>query len=184
MRESYHQLENALPHHRTSVWLVLSASTLILEMAALYFQYGMSLEPCVLCIYQRVAVLTLFSAFLFGATMPQFLLIRLLSYLAWFAGGLWGLYLALKQSGLQLGIIPPSMSCDVNAKFPDWLKLDEWFPSIFQPSGFCDEIQWEFIGLSMPQWMIIIMTGYLMILILFITFDIRALIQGKNSTSN
>jgi disulfide bond formation protein DsbB len=166
-----------MPHHRTSTWLSLAVTTLILELAALYFQHGLSLEPCVLCIYQRVAVLTLFFAFLLGAIAPHRWAPRLLGYLIWIAGGLWGLYLALKQSGLQLGIIPPSMSCDVNAKFPDWLKLDEWLPAFFQPSGFCDEIQWEFLGLTMPQWMIIVMSGYLLILILFVTLDVRAIIS-------
>ncbi|MES9939986.1 MAG: disulfide bond formation protein DsbB [Candidatus Thiodiazotropha sp. 6PLUC2] len=169
-------------HHRSTPWLMLAASALLLELAALYFQHGMSLDPCVLCIYQRVAVLSIFIASMIGASAPHLLVIRLTSYLFWIAGGVWGLYLALKQSGLQLGIIPPSMSCDVNAKFPSWLKLDEWFPSIFQPSGFCDDIQWEFIGLSMPQWMIIVMAGYLLILLIFITFDVRALIKRRNNS--
>ncbi|MCG7872243.1 MAG: disulfide bond formation protein DsbB [Candidatus Thiodiazotropha lotti] len=163
-----------MTHHRTLSWLFLAATTLTLELAALYFQHVMSLEPCVLCIYQRVAVGILFIAFLTGAIAPHLSIVRGFSYLIWSAGALWGLYLALKQSGLQLGIIPPSMSCDVNAKFPDWLKLDEWFPTIFQASGFCDDIQWQFIGLSMAQWLIVIMAGYLLLLSLFIFLDIRA----------
>jgi disulfide bond formation protein DsbB len=161
-------------HHRTLSWLFLAASTLILELAALYFQHAMSLEPCVICVYQRVSVIILFLAFIIGAAAPYISLIRWFSYLMWAGGAVWGLYLSLKQSGLQLGIIPPSMSCDVNAKFPDWLKLDEWLPAIFQPSGFCDEIQWQFLSLSMAQWLIIIMLGYLLILFLFIFWDIRA----------
>ncbi|MES9832791.1 MAG: disulfide bond formation protein DsbB [Candidatus Thiodiazotropha sp. DIVDIV] len=168
-------------HHRAIPWLMLAASALLLEIAALYFQHGMSLDPCVLCIYQRVAVLSIFLASMIGAIAPHLLVIRSISYLIWIAGGLWGLYLALKQSGLQLGIIPPSMSCDVNAKFPSWLKLDEWFPTIFQPTGFCDDIQWEFIGLSMPQWMIVVMTGYLLILFFFIAMDIRKMIVGNKN---
>ncbi|RLW67662.1 MAG: hypothetical protein B6D71_16035, partial [gamma proteobacterium symbiont of Stewartia floridana] len=48
---------------------------------------------------------------------------------------------------------------------------------IFQPSGFCDDIQWQFIGLSMAQWMIVIMSGYLLLLSLYIYLDIRARIS-------
>ncbi|MCG8030476.1 MAG: disulfide bond formation protein DsbB [Candidatus Thiodiazotropha taylori] len=174
-----HKSEAVMTHHRTLSWLVLAATTLTLELAALYFQHVMSLEPCVLCIYQRVAVGILFTAFLFGAIAPHISILRWFSYLIWSAGALWGLYLAFKQSGLQLGIIPPSMSCDVNAKFPEWLKLDEWFPAIFQPSGFCDDVQWQFIGLSMAQWMIVIMSGYLLLLSLYIYLDIRARISSS-----
>ena len=70
-------------------------------------------------------------------------------------------FLALKHSGLQLGIIDPSLSCDFNANFYSWFKLDQWLPSVFEPTGYCDEIQWSFFGLSMPQVMIGVYLGYL-----------------------
>ena len=35
-------------------WLLIALSAGILELTALYFQYGMGLEPCVMCVYQRV----------------------------------------------------------------------------------------------------------------------------------
>ncbi|MES9862074.1 MAG: hypothetical protein ABW138_14650 [Candidatus Thiodiazotropha sp. 4PDIVS1] len=34
--------------------------------------------------------------------------------------------------------------------------------------------------MSMPQWMIVVMTGYLLILFYFITMDIRKMIIGNN----
>ena len=39
-----------------SAWLVLFATSLALEFTALYFQHGMGLEPCIMCIYQRTAI--------------------------------------------------------------------------------------------------------------------------------
>jgi len=142
-------------------WLLLAFCALLLEAAALYFQYGMELDPCVLCVYQRAAVLGLFVSALIGLSAPRVLLARAIGYLGWAASTLWCLYLALKLSGMQLGFIAPSLSCDVNAKFPAWLKLDRWLPALFQPTGFCGEIQWQFLGLSMPQWMAIIMVSLL-----------------------
>ncbi len=142
-------------------WLLLAFSALLLEAAALYFQYGMELDPCVLCVYQRAAVLGLLVSALIGLSAPRVLLARAIGYLGWAASTLWCLYLALKLSGMQLGFIAPSLSCDVNAKFPAWLKLDRWLPELFQPTGFCGEIQWQFLGLSMPQWMVIIMVSLL-----------------------
>ena len=40
-----------------SGWLLLLISALALEGTALYFQYGMDLQPCIMCIYERVALL-------------------------------------------------------------------------------------------------------------------------------
>jgi disulfide bond formation protein DsbB len=161
-------------NQRPMTWLILAAGAIGLEAAALYFQYGMALDPCVLCVYQRTAVLGILAAALIGASAPRLLPVRLIGYAGWGAGTLWGLYLALKQSGLQLGFIPPSLSCDVNAKFPTWLKLDQWFPSVFQPTGYCEEIQWQFIGLSMPQWMVIIMSIYLVILLIMLILEMKS----------
>jgi protein dithiol:quinone oxidoreductase len=160
---------------RPMPWLLLAISALALESAALYFQYGLALDPCVLCVYQRAAVLGIAVAALVGMSAPRILLVRLIGYAGWGASALWALYLALKLSGMQLGFITPSLSCDVNAKFPTWLKLDQWLPSLFQPTGFCGDIQWQFLGLSMPQWMAIIMTIYLAILLALLIMEMKAL---------
>ena len=160
--------------HRPLPWLILAAGALGLEGAALYFQYGMSLDPCVLCVYQRAAVLGILLALLIGMSAPARLPARAIGYIGGGAGTLWGLYLALKQSGLQLGFIPPSLSCDVNAKFPAWLKLDQWLPSVFQPTGYCEEIQWQLFGMSMPQWVAIVMALYLIILVTMFISDVRS----------
>ncbi|NCB60080.1 MAG: disulfide bond formation protein B, partial [Gammaproteobacteria bacterium] len=47
-------------------WAVLFGSTLFLELCAMVFQHVMGLQPCVLCIYQRVAVLGIMAASIIG----------------------------------------------------------------------------------------------------------------------
>jgi len=165
--------------YRPIPWLALAISALALESAGLYFQHGLELDPCVLCVYQRVAVLGIAVAALIGMSAPRILLVRLIAYAGWGASVLWALYLALKLSGIQLGFIAPSLSCDVNAKFPAWLKLDQWLPSVFQPTGFCGDVQWQFLGLSMPQWMAIIMAFHLLVLITLLIFEVKSLRAAK-----
>ncbi|MBT8448312.1 MAG: disulfide bond formation protein B, partial [Gammaproteobacteria bacterium] len=38
-------------------WLLLVSSMLLFELTALYFQYRLELDPCVLCVFQRTAVM-------------------------------------------------------------------------------------------------------------------------------
>ena len=154
-------------------WFLLALTAIALESAALYFQYGLGLDPCVLCVYQRAAVFGIFLSAMIGMTVPRAAVARWIGFLGWAVSAGWCLYLALKLSGMQLGFIPPSLSCDVNAKFPDWLKLDQWMPTMFQPSGFCGDIQWQFLGLSMPQWMIVIMLMYLVAWGVAVYFEVR-----------
>ena len=37
-------------------WSLVLFSAVGLELTALFFQYGMKLDPCVLCVYERLAV--------------------------------------------------------------------------------------------------------------------------------
>jgi disulfide bond formation protein DsbB len=155
-------------------WLLLAISAVALEGAALYFQYGLDLDPCVLCIYQRAAVAGIFISAMLGFIAWRIAPLRRLALLGWGASVTWCLYLAVKLAGMQLGWVAPSLSCDVKAKFPIWLKLDQWLPEVFQPTGFCGEIQWQFLGLSMPLWMLIIMLFYLIAWMIAVYSEIRS----------
>jgi disulfide bond formation protein DsbB len=158
-------------------------SALALDAAALYFQYGLDLDPCELCIYQRVAVIGILLSALIGMSVPRLALVRWTGYIGWGAAAGWCLYLALKLSGMQLGFIAPSLSCNVNANFPSWLKLDQWLPVLFQPSGFCGDIQWQLLGLSMPLWLAVIMVLQLIALIAALVIEVRALTRPSSHPS-
>jgi len=145
-------------------WILLAVTALVLELTALFFQYGLLLEPCVLCIYERTAVIGIFLAGIVGSIAPGLALMRWLGLLLWAASAGWGLQLAMKHTGIQL-YPSPENTCDYMANFPTWLQLDVWFPAIFEPTGFCDEIQWQFFGYTMPQTMMAIYVVYLIALL-------------------
>ena len=141
-------------------WLLLAATALGLELTALYFQYFMQLDPCVLCVYERTAVAGILLAGLIGATAPRLAPVRWSGLLLWLVSAGWGLYLAMKHVGIQIGEV--DLTCSYLADFPAWAKLDEWWPAVFQPTGLCGDIQWTFLGMSMPQWMMVVYGLYLL----------------------
>ena len=51
--------------HSRSAWQVLFLSAAVLVGAALYFQHVQGLQPCIMCIYQRTAVIAILFAALF-----------------------------------------------------------------------------------------------------------------------
>ena len=145
-------------------WAGLLATALALEAAALGFQYLMQLNPCVLCIYERVAVLGVALAGIVGLIAPDRWFLRTAAYLVWAAAVVWGLSLAMEHVGIQFG--GSDLSCEFFANFPPWLQLDQWLPAVFAPTGYCDEIQWQFLTLTMPQWLLVVYSGYLLLLML------------------
>ncbi|EKE69127.1 disulfide bond formation protein DsbB [Gallaecimonas xiamenensis] len=143
-------------------WLLLASSALILEMVALFFQYGMRLEPCVMCVYQRVAVLGLFVAGVVGAFAPEKPLVRWAGIGGWLVSAIWGLKIAYEHVDLQLDP-SPFKQCAFIPDFPAWFKVDQWLPAVFEARGDCTQTVWQFLGLSMPQWMMVIFSLYLLV---------------------
>jgi len=154
---------NTISRNRTP-WFLLAATALSLELAALFFQYELLLEPCVLCVYERTAIMGILLAGIVGSIAPYLAAIRWFGILLWAASAGWGLQLAMKHTGIQL-FPSPSNSCDFMANYPTWFPLDRWFPSMFEPTGFCDEIQWQFFGYTMPQTMMGVYAIYLTVLV-------------------
>lgn len=146
-------------------WFLLLFSALSLEGVALYFQHGMGLQPCVMCIYERVALFGVAFAGLVGFLLPGNLLFRLLAIIIGLASSVKGVMLAVKHVDYQMNPAPWNQ-CTYLAEFPQTLPLDKWFPYLFNPSGSCSEVTWEFLGVSMAQWIVVIFAFYTLLLII------------------
>ena len=134
-------------------WLLLALSALLLDLCALYFQHVMKLDPCVMCVYERLAVIGIVFAGLLGAIKPENLLIRLSGFLLWGVSAVWGLMLAVEHVDIQTNASPFS-TCDFLPNFPEWAPLHHWIPWLFNPTGDCTDIVWTMFNYSMPQWLI------------------------------
>ena len=157
-------------------WLLLALSALGLELCALFFQYVMNLAPCIMCVYQRVAILAIIFAGFIGFLGCKFLVARVITYGLWATGAIWGLFIALEHVEMQANSGSLFFSCDFIPNFPTWAPLHEWIPALFEATGDCGEISWQFLGYSMPQWMVVVYGVYSAA---FILVFINRLIQAK-----
>jgi disulfide bond formation protein DsbB len=148
-----------------NAWLLLALSAFALELTALFFQYVMGLEPCIMCIYQRVAMAGIGFAGLIGYFACKSLIARLLAYAFWGVGAIWGLLIAIEHVEMQTSSGSLFFSCEFIPNFPSWAPLHEWIPFLFEATGDCGEISWSFLGYSMPQWMIVVYAGFTIALI-------------------
>ena len=123
----------------------------------LYTQYVLGLEPCPLCILQRVAVIALGLSFLLLAVRPpQRKQSKFLASLLLVMISSAGVGIAARHVWIQN--LPPEKvpGCGPGldfmiANFP----LSEVLEMAFSGSGECAEISWSFAFLSMPAWVII-----------------------------
>ncbi len=152
---------NALSNwaERKWAWGLLFLSAFILELSALYFQYGMDLKPCIMCIYQRTAVVGVMLAALLPLIANN-VMTRLVGFAAWGVSAIWGLLIAIEHVDLQNNSNPFFASCEIVPNFPAFMPLHHWFPKMFAATGDCGDIDWVFMDMSMPQWMIVIFSIY------------------------
>ncbi|MEZ9823106.1 disulfide bond formation protein DsbB [Shewanella sp. 10N.286.45.A1] len=149
-----------------TAWLVLTATALALELAALFFQYIMKLDPCVMCIYQRLAIFGILFAGVLGTIGYQSRIARIIAMGLWGTSATYGLKLALELVDMQTNP-SPFATCSFLPEFPSWMPLHEWIPSIFMPTGMCTDIPWQMMGVTMGQWMIVAFSVYLLAILIF-----------------
>ncbi len=127
---------------------------------ALYAQYGLMLEPCPLCVFQRIATILLGLVFLIAALHnPGKLGSRIYAVLILLTAGD-GVAIASRHVYLQNLPADQVPACGpgfeyIMQNFPLFDALD----LIFQGSGECAEVVWRLFGLSMPTWVIIGLGG-------------------------
>lgn len=127
---------------------------------ALYAQHGLLLDPCPLCVFQRVAVIAMGVIFLvaaihnpgqWGAIIYSVLLVL---------AALMGAGVAGRQLWLQS--LPPDKvpACGPGLDFMlDAFPIAEVLQMVLSGSGECAEVSWTLFGLSMPAWVLLGVTG-------------------------
>lgn len=148
-------------------WSILATSCVFLLSSALFFQHYLKLEPCVLCIYQRIAIIGIFiSAILpliFGLKSQ---IAKLISYPLWISSASFGLYSAIFQwyETYQSKLNPFFLSeCGrgLESIFP-WILDHKILTDVFVAKGICTNIDWHFLGLEMHHYMTLFFSCFLL----------------------
>jgi disulfide bond formation protein DsbB len=123
---------------------------------AYYAQFVMHLEPCPLCIFQRIGVFALGVVFLIAALHDPAVLGRRIYALLLALAAVATIGVAARQ--LYIISLPPGSVPACGASLDFMLKvfsLSEVLVKVLTGSGECAQVTWEFLGLSMPAWVLI-----------------------------
>ena len=123
---------------------------------ALYAQYVLNLEACPLCIFQRVALIALGFVFLVATLhAPRGAGARAYSVL--------GVLVAATGAGISswhvhIQHLPPDKVPSCGPGLGYMFDAFPWLDAVkmvFTGSGECAKVNWTFVGLSMPTWVLI-----------------------------
>ena len=145
---------------RRRVNFVLACASAAAVAFAFYAQFGLDLVPCHLCIFQRVTMAAMAAVFLLAA-----LLSRPGARGAWFAAlvgitGLATMATAGRHVWIQMQPAGSVPACGADLDFMlDVFPLTEVILKVFRAGGECAKVDWSFLGLSMPAWVLLLTAG-------------------------
>ncbi|MBT8092776.1 MAG: disulfide bond formation protein B [Gammaproteobacteria bacterium] len=127
---------------------------------ALYAQYVLLLDPCPLCVFQRIATIALGVVFLSAALHnPRRIGSRIYAFLILLTAG-FGVGVASWHVHLQNMPSDEVPSCGPGFEYiMENFALFDALGMIFKGSGECADVVWRLFGLSMPTWVIIGLGG-------------------------
>jgi protein dithiol:quinone oxidoreductase len=143
--------------HRASTNLLAAAVCFGLFGYALYAQYQLELEPCPLCIFQRIGVLAMGTAFLLAALLTLWrarfagiVAVLLVTFAAAATASVAGRHMWIQAQ--PPGTVP---ACGAPLEHLwEILPVMDVLRKVFEGSGECSKIDWTFLGLSMPGWVL------------------------------
>ncbi len=151
-------------------WFILALSSASFLGAGFYFQHVIGLQPCHMCILQRIAFLCIFIFSLFCLINPKNKILSGLGFLGWGIGSVFGSYIGSNLVYTQM--FPPAInfsSCSMSATdmMTSFSFLD-WFPMMFRATGDCSKSSYSFFNLiTMEQFTLFIFVSYLLSFLFF-----------------
>ena len=146
-----------------------------LMAVALFFEHQMNLEPCPLCILQRVMViLTGIIALIAALHNPHDLGIKMYGALVAISAATGG---AISMRQLWLQSLPADQvpACGASLDYMlDVFPLTDVLSMILTADGTCAEIVWTFLGISIPGWTLVGFIGLIAIGLFQIFRPLRA----------
>ncbi|MAI41455.1 MAG: disulfide bond formation protein B [Candidatus Azotimanducaceae bacterium] len=150
-----------------SINAIIFLGCLGLILVALYMEYSMGLEPCPLCILQRILILAtgLVSLIAF-LVKPQVRGIRIFGLIGIVLSGI-GSVLGVRHLWLQSLPEDQAPACGPGLEYLiDIFTPIEVLKMILEGDGSCAEVVWTFLGISIPGWTLI---GFIGLILLNIT---------------
>lgn len=151
-----------MQYSRGAFALGLIGCVIAIGTALAYFQNYLGLIPCPLCIFQRMAFITLGSIFLIatlhnpqGFMRPVYKVLTVITALV--GGGISAWHIRLQN--LPAEEVP---QCGPGLDFMlEVMPLDKVLTEVFTGSGECSEILWSLFGISIPGWTLIAFISFL-----------------------
>ncbi|MAS00366.1 MAG: disulfide bond formation protein B [Nitrosomonadales bacterium] len=143
-------MQNFLTFKRINLFGSFLAFVLVGVAVAIQTQFN--LEPCPLCVSQRIVFIIIGFIFLLFSFLKPNQLIKFIHISSLLTTNIVGIVFAIRHIMIQSKwiIVPAECGIDLDYMFENF-PLTEAFSLLFKGTGDCSEIDWYFLGLTLPQ---------------------------------
>ena len=121
--------------------------------SAIYLQRAKGLEPCPLCVFQRLIFMGLAGLFFIGWLLPHWPKVIKGHNVFVILFALAGLVVALRQVWLIQFVTTAIPSCGADFYYMlKHLSFGEFLTEVMQGQGDCSKENWFFLGIGLPAW--------------------------------
>jgi len=132
-----------------SLWLGLILLSLAMLSVAWFYQYVLDEPPCVLCIHFRLLFIVTIFFSIIGLLSRNTKLGNIISAFGVLASFSFMAERAYQTLGTERRFI--NSECSFGLNFPDWIAVDKWFPSFFEPLTSCGYTPEILFGVTMAE---------------------------------
>ena len=146
------------------MWMGCLFSVIGLMSYGIYAEKVLYLDPCPLCLTQRMFYIGIGIFALIGLLMIRNLWVQRLAAILLSLSAVGGMLTAARQVWLQH--LPPEQVPECGPGLQYWLENEPWLETLsllFKGDGNCAEVHWRFIGLSIAEWSLIWFIGLLIV---------------------
>ena len=151
--------------YRALNFILVLFAVIGMAFAVFFLQNYKGLEPCPLCIFQRIGLMVMGVFSLIAAVgNPKQKAFQLLLWIGSMAGILWSAGVAARHVWLQH--LPPDQVPSCGPGLDYWLEalpMKQVINQVLAGSGECAEISWRFLGLSIPEQALILFTALILV---------------------
>lgn len=139
---------------RPRIWFLFVALACAGMLAyAMYVQHTDFIDPCPLCVFQRVIYMWIGAVALVAAVLNPAATGRWILGILLILGGVAGIAIAGRHLWLQSLPADQVPDCGMGLNYMlDTMPVLEVFREVLYGSGECAEVYWRFLGLTMPGW--------------------------------
>lgn len=156
------------------MWLGCLFSVIGLMSYAIYAERVLYLDPCPLCITQRLFYILVGICSLVGLVFVRRRIVQRIAASLMALCAIGGMITAGRQVWLQH--LPPEKVPECGPGLAYWMENEPWLQTLsllFKGDGNCAEVHWTFMGMSMGEWSLVWFVG-LLVVALVLLFSYRA----------